>query len=219
MKRSIITLALGLAFAGAMADRPSRFTFIASPQLSWMNSDLNEIENFKNNIGFNYGVETDIFLGSENYALLTGFTINHTGGSLIYNTDESFEYADKELPPGTRIKGNINYFEVPLALKLRSTEFGRINFFTQFGITNWFNLKSKGTSNDGTLKDNDVNGEFRFYNIALNVGIGIEYNVSKNNAITCGAVYNNGLLDITSNSILVDNTNLKIVRLRLGFIF
>jgi hypothetical protein len=184
-----------------------------------MTSDLNEIDNYKNNIGFNYGIETNIFWGSENYAITTGLTINHAGGNLKYNTDSNFEYAGEILPSGTSIKSNLKYLEVPLALKLRSKDFERLNFYTQFGITNLFNLKSEGTSSEGTLEASNLKDEFRFYNVALNVGIGIEYNLGENNAITCGAIYNNALLDVTSNRMLEDNTNMKIIRLRMGFIF
>lgn len=219
MKQTIIALAFIFTFMGTKAEKPFRLTFLASPQFSWMKSDLSEIDNYNNSIGFNYGVETDIFWGSENYAFTTGLTINNIGGDFMYDTDGDFTFAGKSLPSGSSINFKLRYLEIPLALKLRSKEFDRFNFFAQFGIANWFKLKSESTSSEGTIKAGNVKDEFKFYNIALNIGAGVEYNLGENNAITFGLIFNNGFLDVTNNEELNDVTSMKIFRLRTGFIF
>jgi hypothetical protein len=106
-----------------------------------------------------------------------------------------------------------------VAIKMRSKDFNRTRIFAQFGITNWFNVGTKASTSDNTFQKEGVKGEVKLYNIGLNVGTGLEYDLGHGNSLTGGLVYSNGLLDATSNSTISESTTLKVVRFRLGFVF
>lgn len=168
-------------------------------------------------MGFGYGVEGDFFLSSENYALTTGMTVSTVGGSLTYRP--SVPFSGKLLPIGTKVDYYLTNLEFPLALKMRTRAFDRFRYFAQFGLTNWFNIKSRATTSDGSFQKERISDEVRFYNIGLNVGGGIEYDMGHGNALTGGLVYSNGFTDVTSNAGINDAATLKVLRIRVGFVF
>ena len=157
------------------------------------------------------------FVGSENYAITTGMTVSTVGGSLIYN--QPIIFGGKSLQPVTQVKYYLTNLEFPLALKMRTRDFNRFRYFAQFGLTNWFNIKAKASTSDGQLQKETIKDEVRFYNIGLNVGAGLEYDLGHGNAITGGLVYSNGFTDATTNIDSKDATTLKSLRLRVGFVF
>lgn len=194
-------------------------TFIASPQLSWLSSDSKEVSNESSKMGFGYGVECDIFLGSDSYAITTGMTIGTSGGSLVYNPGKDFEFSGKILESGTKVDYHLKNIEIPFAMKMRTRDFNRSRFFAQFGFTNWLNIKAKATSSDNAFSEESISDEIVFYNLGLNIGAGIEYDLGGKNSLTGGIVFSNGFLDTTTNSTVNDDTALRVLRLRLGFVF
>ena len=217
MKKIILVFALLSVITVTYSQKRFNLTFLASPQVSWLKSDSKDIDSDKSFIGFGYGVEGDFFLGSENYALITGMTVSSAGGSLIYR--KSVQLSSKILPAGTKVDYSITYLEFPLALKMCTSDLNRTRYFVQFGFTNWFNLKAKGTTSDGSFQKEAINDEIRVYNMGLNVGGGLMYDLGHGNALTGGFVYSNGFSDVTKNSGVNDATTLKVLRFRLGFVF
>ena len=217
MKKLMLVLFLLLAMSKAYPQKRFDLTFIASPQVSWMTSDSKYVDEGKSHLGYGYGVEGDIFLHSDTYLIITGMTVSTLGGSLIYN--QSVPFAGKVLPAGTTVDYYLTNLEFPLALKMRTRNFNRTRFFAQFGLTNWFNLKTKATTNNSAFEKQVVKNEIRFYNVGLNIGAGLEYELGRGNALTGGLVYSDGFSDTTVNAGVRDVTTLNVIRFRLGFIF
>jgi len=113
----------------------------------------------------------------------------------------------------------MRYLEIPLALKLRSKDFTRTRFYAQFGLNNWLNIKAKATTSDGSFNKTTIDGEIPFYNIGLNVGGGVEYDLGNKNYLTGGIIYTGTFIDNTTNQTVTDNTTLNSLRIRLGFVF
>ncbi|MCX6239456.1 MAG: outer membrane beta-barrel protein [Bacteroidia bacterium] len=217
MKKLILVLALLSVITVTYSQKRFNLTFLASPQVSWLKSDSKESEGSGGLLGFGYGVEGDFFLASENYALTTGMTVSTVGGSIIYRS--SIPFSGKILPIGTKVDYYITNLEFPLALKMRTKDFNRFRYFAQFGLTNWLSIKSRATTSDRSFIKERIRDEIRFYNIGLNVGAGLEYDLGHSNAITGGLVYSNGFTDVTTNAGINDATTLKVLRIRLGFVF
>ena len=219
MKRILVlSLILTALFKPVAAQQKIQIAFIASPQLSWLSTDSKNIDKDGTRIGFGYGVEGDIFFG-ENYAITTGLTVSSLGGKLLYRPGEDFTFNGEVLPAGTGVEYYLTNLEVPLALKLVSRDFHRTRFFAQFGFTQWFNIKANGSSSDGTFDKDNIRNELNLYNLGLNVGGGLLYDLGKKNYLTTGLVYSNGFTDATSNRDLKDDVYLKSLRLRVGFVF
>jgi hypothetical protein len=217
MKKIILVLALLSVIMVTYSQKRLSLSFLASPQVSWLRSDSKSIGEGKNFTGFGYGVEGDFYLGSENYALTTGMTVSTAGGTLIYN--QSVPFSGKVLPAGTKVDYYISYLEFPFALKMSTRDFNRLKYFAQFGFTNWFTLKAKATTSNGSFQKETISDEVRNYNVGLNVGTGLSYDLGQGNALTCGIIYSNGLRDATRNSDVNDTATLRVLRFRFGFVF
>lgn len=196
-----------------------RFTFIASPQITWMTSGSKFARDSKSRFGFAYGVESDIFLASDRYSFLTGFVISSLGGTMEYTTPFRFNGSSEPLPANTKVEYNLRYIEIPLAIKLRSKDFNNMRFFAQFGLNTWMNIKAKGSTSDGSFNKEIIGDEVRFFALGLNVGAGVEYDLGDKNSVTGGIVYSGSFNDVTSNSDISDKTTINSLRIRLGFIF
>ena len=217
MKKLLLVLPFLMIVTVTYSQKRFNLTFLASPQVAWMTSDSKEVKGDKSFLGFGYGVEGDFFLGNENYSILTGLTVSTAGGSLLYNRSITFDGI--QLPIGTKVDYILKYLEIPLAVKMRTKDFNRLRFYAQFGLTNWINIKSRATTSDHSFEKDAIKDEVRLYNIGLNVGAGVEYDLGHGNALTGGIVYSNGFTDVTTNSTINDATTLKVLRIRMGFIF
>ena len=217
MKKLILALTFLSVITVSYSQKKFNLTFLASPQVSWLKSDSKQSVGNGSLLGFGYGVEGDIFLSSENYALNTGMTVSTVGGSIVYSS--AVPFSGKTLPAGTKVNYFLTNLEFPLALKMRTKDFNRIRYFAQFGVTNWLNMKSRATTSDGSFTKEKITDETRFYNIGLNVGAGFEYDMGHSNAVTGGLVYSNGFTDVTTNKGVSDAITLKVLRFRLGFVF
>jgi hypothetical protein len=217
MKKLILFSLLIISYSISTAQKIKTFTFVVSPQVSWLKSGSSDVKNGNDHVGFDYGVEGDLFLGSESYTIITGLTVSSTGGSLTYKIPVSF--SDKLLPAGTSVDYDLRYLEIPFALKLHSKDFNRMRFYAQFGLNNWLNIRAKASSSNGTLDNENVGDEIGFYNLGLNIGGGFDYDLGNRNYLTCGIIYNGSFFDTTTNSTVNDITTLNTLRIRLGFIF
>jgi hypothetical protein len=197
--------------------RVVRFTFIASPQIAWMTSNSRLVSESKAKFGFAYGVEGDIFLASERYSLLTGMVVSSLGGTLNYK--EAIKFSGLDLPANTKVEYYLRYLEIPFALKMRSKDFNNMRFFAQFGLNTWFNIKGKASTSDGSLNKDAAGDEVRFFNLGLNVGGGVEYDLGNRNSVTAGLIYTGSFNDATNNATVSDRTTINSLRIRLGFIF
>lgn len=217
MKKVVLVLTLLSIAVVTYSQNSFNLTFLASPQVSWLKSDSKDMKGDGGFLGFGYGIEGDLFLGSERYALTTGMTVSTAGGSLIYT--QSVPFSGVVLPAGTKADYILTNLEFPFALKMRTGDFNRVRYSLQFGLTNWLNIKARATTSDRSFQKETVKDEIRFYSMGLNVGAGLEYDLGHGTAITGGLVYSNGLTDVTANKSKNDATTLKVLRFRVGFLF
>ena len=217
MKKLILVLTLLSIMTVTYSQKRFNLTFLASPQVAWLKSDSKDVMGEKSFVGFGYGVESDFFLASDNYAIVSGMTVSTVGGSLTYR--QPINFSGNLLPVGTKVDYYLTNLEIPLALKMRTKDFNRFRYFAQFGLTNWLNIKSRATTSDRSFMKETIKNEVQFYNIGLNVGAGLEYDLGHGNALTGGLVYSNGFTDVTTNATADDVTTLKVLRFRIGFVF
>jgi hypothetical protein len=217
MKKLILFFILLSVITNSYSQKWFDLTVIASPQVSWMTSDSKYINSGKSQLGYDYGVEGDIFLRSDTYLLVTGMTVCGVGGSLVSNKPLPFD--GRMLPVGTTVNYYLNDLEFPLALKMRTKNFNRVRYFAQYGLTNWINLRTKATTGDSIFQKQVVKHEIRFYNIGLNIGAGIDYDLGHGNSLTGGLIYADGFSDTTTKARQKNNTQLNVIRLRVGYVF
>jgi len=81
------------------------------------------------------------------------------------------------------------------------------------------NVGAKGDTNDGVLDKSDIQDEIRLLNIAMNLGIGVDFDLGSDNALVIGIIFKDGLTDVTKDHYNDGKTTVNSVILKLGLIF
>ena len=228
MKQIILAVLLVLFALKGFSQRPVRdfshrhirLSFTGSPSISWMTTNNTDASREKSVLGYNFGLNGDFYFSEdERYSLLTGIQITNVGGEISYNPGHDFQFAGATLPTLSKIKYRVRYIEIPFAIRLKTDEFHRVRYWGQYGLSGMVNIEAKGYSNDGQLKKADINSEINLFNLAMNIGIGFDYDLGSSNAVSVGLVFQNGLLDVTTDNAFSDRTKINSLNLKLAIIF
>lgn len=189
-----------IAFQGIAQVKPFRFGVEVSPNVSWLSPDTDGYENNGALLGFSWGFLADITL-TQNYFVKTGFNIDYQNAKLKYPHTEDI---NGTLESGTLSREyNLRYLELPLTLKMRTNQFGKIAIYGEIGFGAAFNLKAK--AQDSFAYDNDnytlestenISEEITLMKGSLIVGAGIEYFVDESTTLITSLSFNNGLSNI-----------------------
>ncbi len=195
-----------------------RFTVFVDPKFSWMKSDYNAIENDGTKMGVNIGLNVDNFF-ADNYAIMTGISIDNTGGNLKFEDGKILKTGSGEetIDPGSVITYKLQYINVPLGLKLKTNEIGYWTFFTHLGLNSGINIKATAEVDGDELENENISDEVNLFNLGYYIGAGAEYSIGGNAAIVVGLTYTNGFVDITDGN--DSKVTLSNVAIRLGVLF
>jgi Outer membrane protein beta-barrel domain len=195
-----------------------RFGAYVAPIVTWMQptSTKDEDGNYKvrsngSKMGYMWGLMAEYYF-AENYGIATGFHLSREGGEIITDLIPS-----SATPTNTvkyaNMKYNLQYLDLPFALKLRSDEFkNKMSIFAQVGLTLKINISKKSSyiinyyDETGTLKSVDGDNEILKGALAinpvlleLNLGAGIEYPITNKLSFYTGIFFNNGFLPDVTN--------------------
>ncbi|NNC83415.1 MAG: PorT family protein [Flavobacteriales bacterium] len=213
----IIAICLTISSLNAQDDRPVRIAFAIQPATSWLAPEGDILEKDANRLAFSYGIITDFTIaGNPNYAFSTGILINSQGGT-IKNT-RYHDGTTMVMPKGDTVstlidefaesteKYRLQYLDIPLTLKLKTNEIGYFTYYGQFGLDLSFNIKAREdieykfpSESEMSEEDLNISEDISFFRTALQVGAGVEYNISGDTYLVGGIVWNNGLNNIFSD--------------------
>jgi hypothetical protein len=220
MKRFILSFLLFAMVIAGFGQKHIRLSFSGSPSVNWMNSDNSLAEREKLVMGYDFGLNGDLYFSEdERYSLLTGIQITNIGGEISYRTSSPFPFSGATLPSSSKIKYRLRYVEIPLAIRLRTNQFHRSRYWGQLGLSTMLNIESKGDSNDGSLRKTNINDEINLFNLAMNVGVGFDFDLGGSNAVSAGLIFQNGLIDVTTDNAFTDKTIINSLKLKIGLIF
>ena len=189
-----------------------------SPSVSWMTTDDNFIISEGMLLGSSLGLFGEYYF-HENYSLRSGISLlSRQGGGLEYRYNGNFlpkaaesraQLADvpqlDSISSGSIIKYNLQYLEIPISMRLRTSGYSNIRYFAELPILSIaFRLKGEADVSNNTFYD-DIQGE-RISNdinpVSFNIGIGagVEYDVNNQVTLIGGVYYSSSLLDITKNN-------------------
>jgi len=189
------------------------------PQLTWTSVETKNLKADANYFNFAYGLILDKHF-SENYSISTEIVIANFKGDLKPQnttlvkdgatpaTDVSYEYT-------------LQYFSVPLYLKMRTNEIGYLRYYAEFGLNNCFLGRARADVSSSSVNLTDVNindpddadkfdltngsgknleDEVNFYRASLLIGAGIQYNAFANTLLFGGVRYDRGFTSFTKES-------------------
>jgi hypothetical protein len=222
MRKKSFLLILFTAMSVSLWSQGVKMGLLASPQVTWMQSDASHIKSAGPLVGFNFGLLSDFFF-ADRYCISSGINIDNSGGKLEYQELTPFKTNDSlfNLAAGTTVNYRMQYIDIPLAFKFQSNQIGYFEYYAQFGLTGQVRVNATCSISDYDLNKVGCKDEINLFNVGYNVGGGIHYYLAKNTAITVGLIYTNGFVDITNNDRKTqsDKTVLKSVTLKFGIIF
>lgn len=201
-----------------------RFGLKISPNIAWFKpADSKRLVSDGSAFRFSYGLMTEFKLNNS-ATLLTGVEYASAGGSLLYTSTDSIFYDPSFSLTDISSASNAKFFltkrvftnryiDLPLTIKLRTPEIGKMTYFGVFG----FNLsvrtnarsKDEGTletttvKNDTTiiferkanvvLEDVDITSQIQLFRAGLNAGLGFEYGLAGSTCLVFGVTFNQGL--------------------------
>lgn len=162
------------------------------------------------NLGFSYGLIGD-FNFAENYSFSTGITITTINGKSTEINAKPYhpDVSTATLPTMSyNLKYMMQYIEIPLTIKLKTSHIGGVRWYGQFGLSNDFRIDAKQDAESGgsQLVDNAKATDFtRFYRAGVLIGGGGEFDLSGKTSLMLGLTLNNGFTNISSTGSEVRN--------------
>jgi len=171
------------------------------------------------NLGFSYGLIGD-FNFAENYSFSTGVTITTINGkSTEINVLPYHAGVSSVTPIAYDLKYKMQYVEIPLTVKLKTSTIGNIRWFGQFGLSNDFRINARQDAKAGgtTLADDVKSTDWtRFYRAGVIVAGGVEFDLAGKTSLVTGLTLNNGFTNISTGE---NNIRNHYVGLNLGVFF
>ena len=192
-----------------------RFGFQASPTISFFSTDDNLINNNGSNFpGLKLGLIAEKFF-AENYAITSGigFAFNQ-GGRIAFedgrfdgapywpNADKGVDVPDTIGVNNFNLRYSIQYVEIPIGLKLRTSEMGYFRYYLQPHAVLGFRTNARGEVEGDGLSDIEkinIQEDVNPFAFSLGIGIGTEYSISSNTIINGGIFYQRGVIDATKD--------------------
>jgi hypothetical protein len=218
MKKALLILLIATFAINASAqDKPagSKFHFglKATPSLAWLHTDTKGLSTNGSKFGFNYGLITE-FNFADHYAFSTGLDITYRGGKF----KQTFPQDATGHAYSFEATNTLEYVEIPLTLKLKTTEIGYMTYFLQFGVAPAINIRARqdlkttdqyqgGTPVSSDSSDIDIKKNINNFNLSMIIAGGIEYNLSGNTNLLAAITFNNGFLDVLDANDLKANSN------------
>ena len=223
MKKTVIAILLMLftinvyAQENAVANHGFRLGLTAHPTLGFIKAEGGKSNGIS--LGFSYGLIGD-FNFAENYSFSTGLTITTINGkSTEINPSQFMSIAAQNPSTAYNLKYMMQYVEIPLTIKLKTTAINGVRWFGQFGLSNDVRISAKqDAESNGKEIVNNVNSSdwTRLYRAGLIIGGGGEFSVNDKTSILAGVTLNNGFTNIAKNSYSVKN---HFVALNFGVFF
>lgn len=190
-----------------------KFGFQLSPSLSWMTTDEPKLSGGGTNLGLKLATQAEFFF-AENYAISTGIGFHFNSGGTLKYSDRGRYFTNtipdsgsgfgQEVGPNVALKYSIQYVEIPLALKLRTREFGYLTYYMEAPIfTFGFRGKSTGSLSGGGVtaatEELTINKEVSPVSVAWGFGGGVEYSVSESTRLFGGLQFSRIFTDVTKD--------------------
>lgn len=208
MRKNILLLVFIMASSSAFSQ--VKLGFQVAPILSanrvTEESPLVDIDSDGTGLRLALGPIADFQL-TDNYYVSTGILFTSKRAGFEFRSDSSAASVTEEY--------NLQYIQIPATMKLFTNEVGLDKrLFFQFGGTFEFNIQEKKESELNVLVE-----DFRFFDISLLAGLGMEYQLGTSTIAFGGISYHRGLVNAVSdqNAGLGGNLSIKNDYIALNF--
>ena len=210
MKKSLLFAIVMLALTLSASAQYRGFTFgmKLGPSFDWAGSKNNTIQNEGTRMGFRWGLVADYYF-SEYYAVVTGLNVNYLRGHYSYADMMAFPL---DSVTNYYVMGNVDRrykattFEIPVALKMVTEEFGPFSFFAQVGGSFGYTRKALAkddfisTEAGAALQHSDedyvsAKAQYNPIHVGLNVAVGAQFIIKGSTRAFADLYYSRDLLN------------------------
>lgn len=211
----------------------------AAPHLTWATSGNKNTFSNGTRMNASYGMMLDYYF-AENYAIGTELSIYSFGVNVNLKRDRynGVSVAGQNIPPNANLNYDyrLQYFQIPLLIKMRTNEIGYFRYYGEFGFAAAFRTNARADIQTTGLKLQNVNvnnpdeedrisftgkpeynDDVALFRTGIIIGAGVQYNVIGNSLLQVGIRYEDGLNSFTKSAQW--KTSVNYVALNLGFIF
>jgi hypothetical protein len=225
-----------------------RIGFKFSPNFTWTKIMEGPMKNNGTNLGYSYGVMMDFNMGNNpNYWLstemiITNFPTSVKSTETLYNTKFPVAGVDNKFT-NVKFDYKIQYIQIPVSIKLRTGDIGRMHYFGQFGFAPSIIMQNKvittadqqfylpGSTN-GHNPNSDANNTFDFdgssgtgvfkdnvlfARLPMIIGAGVEGKISGSTMYMLGIRLDNSFTDMFLDKKVKGRSNY--IALNLGIFF
>jgi hypothetical protein len=206
MKKILFTLLLfcltGSAFAqwqNGPLGNDFKLGLTAHPTFGWLKPEGGKADG--TSLGFSYGLLGD-FNFAENYSFSTGLAITTINGKSTEINPAPYHDVNDPAKLAYGLKYKLQYIEIPLTIKLRTSKVGELVWYGQFGLSNDFNIGAKqdvSLSGRKIVEDRNIKDLTNFYRAGLILGAGGEFDLDTHTSVSVGLTFNNGFTDISDD--------------------
>ncbi len=201
-----------------------QFAVHADPVISWMGSNESCYRGEGVKAGFDIGLNVFHFF-ADNFAISSGLSFLSAGGR--QSTDEEhtlvFTNFPQPLDPGTEVRYNIHYLNIPAGIRFQPDQVGYLTYFTDLGFDIRMRIKSTIDVPAIDIRHENARNEVYGLNAGWHIGIGIEYELAIDASIVAGLGYAQDFFDITKDledaNQPDDRSGIRMVKIRLGLKF
>jgi hypothetical protein len=189
-------------YGNSYAYKPISLGLTFSPNMSWMHFGNDANVQKESEFSFGYGLLAD-FAFAENYYFATGLLVN------------TMKAAVERGPDRISTSYKLQYAEIPIGLKLKSTQRYYRSYYGQFGFTGGLKLNGEYAENDGAYQD--LGSDAKNIRLALNIGGGVEWQLDHNLRFVTGLSFNNGFTKVLDRDLMGPKNSYLAVNLALFF--
>ena len=202
MKKIVIVLII--IFPISLAAQKMKMGILLNPQISWLTpAGSDNLSNKGSKFGFDIGLSVEKYF-SDNYAILTGISLNNIGGKISYTDSIEITLNNKDevniIEGESEMNFNLQYIKVPIALKFKTKEIGYFTYYAQIGLEGGVNVKANVSIDANDIKNQKVSEEVALFNAGYLIGAGAEYSIGGNTCILLGVQYQNGFIDVMNTT-------------------
>ncbi len=236
MKKFTAIISFIFVFIGSIISQDDSKSFILSlkfaPSIDFLQPNTKDYKSDGALLKYTYGLIGDINIGgSGHYFLNIGLQFKNTGGKLRYDDRVIIGTNTIAEDVETSRRYKLNYVSIPLAFKLKTSQFGRMTYFGLFGIDNSIRVKAIAddeyklqNSNTVNVKNININKKVSLFKESIIIGAGAEYTISGNTKAYAGLVFYNGFTDVLTglngkNTETKENALNKSIELMIGISF
>lgn len=184
-----------------------------SPNVSWLRYGDFDVKSSSPKVGYNYGLVAD-FAFAENYYFSSGLFIDN-----LRAQSETYQPASSVAGDFLTNNYKLQYAEIPLGVKLKSTQRYYRSYYGQFGFTLGVKLSAKqevlNQNNVVVQESTNMKGDANLLRLGLQLGGGVEWLLDHNLRLMTGLSFNNGFTNVVKHG----SANNSYVALNFGILF